>query len=424
MGSDKSGHRGHLGRPGHLGGSLPKGAILEIDLRKEPEVTLEIDLREGGPGSGNWGHAGVKGQLGGSAPGGGIGGGQSGVPRAAMSIRSGASAKRRHDAAQAAARAALDAGGSRAEASAAAKAAGALTPEDKKAMGISGVNSGADAKARYEEQRAAALDNMVAVENGIYADASRASGKPASAIKLDDDYLAGRVKDRLVKGIASESGLPYNTVNDMVRNWAGSSNDTREECIAMQETASRIFNTPLTEWQQGRRVEIGARRAERITELRDKYHFDEKTIKTAMDADINFRQRFSEGEREKFLSAMYNRTQSDLQSKGIKPDDMVTLYRGMAMTGDQADRAGKGVSLLRDNAMISASTSVNTATSFGEAAPYEAPEGYKPVLATMQVQARDIVGTCTTGLGCLNEHEVVILGRGALAEIKILEAYR
>ena len=46
-------------------------ALLQQRQNGAVATHLELDLREGGPGSGNWGHAGIPGSRGGSMPGGG-----------------------------------------------------------------------------------------------------------------------------------------------------------------------------------------------------------------------------------------------------------------------------------------------------------------------------------------------------------------
>lgn len=102
----------------------------------------------------------------------------------------------------------------------------------------------------------------------------------------------------------------------------------------------------------------------------------------------------------KILSAMYEHTQKVLAEQGYKPDDEITLFRGF--TGSKDNRVPDD-SLMKEvtvhgNAMESWSMDVHTAMSFGDT-----------VLAT-KVKIKDIVGTCATGYGCLNEKEIVVKG--------------
>ncbi len=386
---------------------MQKGKPYLVEMTGGKEVVTPIIsdvVSEGGPGSGNWGHAGMAGQLGGSAPGGGLGAIGTSIDASPDEKSAAVAARREEVAAQKAAKA----------------EASALRREEKQAMGLSGMKTGADAQKMFQEQVSIADDNRDKVENLVNGTARAIATDIGYELTKGSEWIIRSnevqryVKGNLVKGITADSGLAYNDVNEMVANWAKTSNDTREETIAMQESASEVFGTPLTEWQRGRRVAVDASRANVLDDDRI-LGFSKEQTERHMVADIRFKNRYNADQREAFLRTQYDRTQTELRGQGIKPDDLVTLYRGIAMPEATVDRiAGKAL-VVRDNALVSTSTNRDTAIAFARGVGGEPmPPGHVGVLATMQVRARDIVGMATTGYGCLAEREIVIVGRGSL----------
>ena len=96
------------------------------------------------------------------------------------------------------------------------------------------------------------------------------------------------------------------------------------------------------------------------------------------------------------VKAMYSITQNHFKKAGFEPEDEITLFRG---TQAQVPGASLGNPVtVRGNAAESWSLSPTVAANFGGT-----------VLMT-KVKVKDILSTCATGFGCVNEAEVVILG--------------
>lgn len=97
-----------------------------------------------------------------------------------------------------------------------------------------------------------------------------------------------------------------------------------------------------------------------------------------------------EGDASKVLKAMYSQTQESLKNAGI---DELAVYRGTfePLLG----LVGKDIRL---NALSSWSLNKSVARGFGR------------TVITMKVPASRILSTPRTGLGCLGEWEVVVIG--------------
>ena len=96
------------------------------------------------------------------------------------------------------------------------------------------------------------------------------------------------------------------------------------------------------------------------------------------------------------LNAMYDNTQEQLAKQGLKPDDEITLFRGV---NTDIGNMQPGQSMkYKGNAAESWSLSASTASSFGHA------------VLMSKVKAKNILSTFASGFGCMNEQEVVILG--------------
>ena len=105
--------------------------------------------------------------------------------------------------------------------------------------------------------------------------------------------------------------------------------------------------------------------------------------------------------------SVYARTQAYFKAQGLKPDDTIVVYRGMRLNENV------GVIESADNVrwrpLSSWSTNQNTAQyGFGNPGSDSDVRGY--VFAS-EVPVRNIFSHWSTGLGCADEHEVVVLGR-------------
>jgi len=253
---------------------------------------------------------------------------------------------------------------------------------------------------------------------------------------------AGKVKDSIVQELADRTGLPYEDVNEVIKQWAHSANDEDYRSLSLQEAISEEFGVPLSSWQQERsaamkrtwndpdgRAQIrelyqiqkeiegtpfissydpayaGSRREELVTRefnLRNSA-YDKGYIAPTKDASnylhVLSHREDPRGDTRKILRAMYENTQEELSKAGIKD---VVLFRGKEP--GWKDTTGQPMYKGMDFKIVS-----NAASSW-TAVP-EIAVGFGDVI-TARVPTKRILGTARTGFGCLRELEYVVLGGG------------
>ena len=105
--------------------------------------------------------------------------------------------------------------------------------------------------------------------------------------------------------------------------------------------------------------------------------------------------------------SIYNRTQAYFRAQGLKPDDTIVVYRGMRLK--QTAEIIESADNVRWRPLSSWTTNQNTASStFASPITDFRSRGY---VFAVEVPVRDIFSHWSTGFGCANEHEVVLLGR-------------
>lgn len=191
-------------------------------------------------------------------------------------------------------------------------------------------------------------------------------------------------KRQVVYNLSQATGLPSKQVNEMVHQWAATSNDFSLDSLEMQQEAAKLFDVPASSFS--------------INKLRD--------LKEGVVEAVLAEQRGSTAEEKQvFLKTMYEDTQKWLRGAGYKSGDRIRLYRGASRTGWEGLRDKQWVEL-RGNALESWSLEDSTAMSFAH--PKQgAPTG---AVFSMDVPIELIVSTPRTGIGCMNETEFVILG--------------
>ena len=193
-------------------------------------------------------------------------------------------------------------------------------------------------------------------------------------IDIDRRKDATYIKETIADELAERSGLEYDKVDQMVRQWASSSNDNDPEALHMQERASKMFGTDLSDWQK-------------------------QKIK-----DLTGTSSFTDAEVDKFLKAMYDNTQDQFRAAGI---DKVKLLRGMDLDDNDLMRlraAGtkEGSTItMKQNVMESWSLNEQTAGDFGN------------MVIETDVPIDRIISNARTGFGCLDEYEFIVLGSDA-----------
>ena len=123
---------------------------------------------------------------------------------------------------------------------------------------------------------------------------------------------------------------------------------------------------------------------------------------------------YPEDVQRRVLRAQYDNTQKFLREQGIGPDDVVTLYRGSRWNREVTkDWKEGGKVAFHDNTLASWSLSQDVARRFVRSGK----EGKDGVLLRVNVPARMIFSTALTGIGCLTEGEIVVLGGRGTAEL-------
>lgn len=237
------------------------------------------------------------------------------------------------------------------------------------------------------------------------------SGTDISWSNLDAHYNKeelGAVKDRIVNGILNDLGVTgpnrdaaYQEVNDILHQWANTSNDTDMRSLDIQERASRLFGSDMSQWQKSQIAGIEAGHVSFANRERlDASHID--------------------GNVRSVLKTVYDRTQRELAAGGI---DSITLYRGTrlptearktAMFGGKVTTATPGYvsriyvtdytnAKVKGNSLESWSVDPGVAHSF-------IGGSQTGVVLRMNVPRELIFSTAVTGMGCLNEGEFIIFG--------------
>jgi len=260
--------------------------------------------------------------------------------------------------------------------------------------------------------------------------------------EIDGVLYSYEIEKQVAKDIADLSGETPECCARIIEQWATSSNDSSPLSISIQQAAADEFGVGLSDWQQKKIdsfatfEEILDIRAEKSNaehkmnvarKLADKIYAKYKADPTpelrkeAEDAysavaplATIFKERFDiwkhtiremppvlsgyvpdpVGSTRRILRAMYDHTQAELKKSGI---NFVTLFRGFDNTGQEAPEFGSTVSV-GHNALSSWSGSYKIASHFGR------------YILSIQVPASRVMSTCRTGLGCLYEHEFVLLG--------------
>jgi hypothetical protein len=170
-------------------------------------------------------------------------------------------------------------------------------------------------------------------------------------------------------------------VNGLIATWASTSADHHELALAMQKAVAD---------------EMGVTPPERFT---DRVEW--------MDAEELYN---AHGEALRaFVRAMYEETQDALAKKGI---DQLLLYRGMTLPTSVARPEGSGGASLRQGEVLlqpasSFSYTYGTTKPFARDSSNRSDDG---VVIAVQVPRERVLASASTGWGCLEETEFVILG--------------
>jgi len=323
--------------------------------------------RKGSSTSGNWMHKGDPPNRGGSAPGGG---------HAAMGI-----------------------------------AAGTPTEEVKEAT-----------QARREEMKAKKekrKEPFPSAGKPAYTDAildKRAANTIFGSVQ-DGYYEAGYILGFSDKGIEQMSrergyllnpsqGIHQKQVASALVAWKETSNDHDMRSLSLQGAVSEEFGVPLSDWQK-----------KRIAEVKSGNIPEEIKEKQGKDPAIKYATMERDQERT-FVRAMYDETQAFFQRAGYKPEDTITVFRGV---GTESYAKKGDVVNMNQNAMSSWSLLPEAAKGFAMGAVDlgETPRG---IALAMEIPISSILSTPRTGFGVAIEAEIVVLGTPG-NQARVVEIY-
>lgn len=171
--------------------------------------------------------------------------------------------------------------------------------------------------------------------------------------------------------------LREQAVNVLVAAWAGSSNDSNEMSLAIQDVAQKEFGlTNTMAWDRGPFA---------------------RDIQTGVDARVaEYGHVYGS-----FLHAQYDSTQAFLKEKGITE---VGLYRGMLLHGEPPT-GQQAVPEMRPLSSWSSDRSI--AADFGTA--NRSSSDIKGTVLAATFPSSAVISTPVTGVGCLSESEFVVL---------------
>jgi len=237
---------------------------------------------------------------------------------------------------------------------------------------------GAGVRSATDEEIMAALENPDAgfIFNG------EGLGIRFEKVDFDD----GRITDRSDKETALREWL----VSGMVSSWATSSNDSRETSLAMQERATELFGIEnYADW------DVADSTSDKVDELIGEHGL-------VIDS---------------FLQAQYDSTQEFLKSSGIEE---LSLTRGTTLTSSWTDNS---ITVGKEQDVV-----MRPLSSWAYDEEVSAQFGSHTLTSTFP--AERVFSLAVTGVGCLGEREVVVLGGTIKADVtpkygtKKLDKYR
>jgi len=220
-------------------------------------------------------------------------------------------------------------------------------------------------------------------------------------------------KMKICQELAERTGMPEQEVSYTLRQWARTSNDEEMASLSLQADTAKEFALPVSEFTQGkiRSQKIAIQKeSNRLQGL----GLEPDEIQDALQG-TEFAPLADSSTQRTLLRAMYQNTQQQLHKQGLSGDDTVTLYRGVKLPDLVAKnwQAGDIVSI-DGNPLESWSVSVTAASDFA----MNPRSGQTGVTLIMDIPIKMIIGSATTGFGCLAEGEVVVLGSlGGVAEV-------
>ena len=212
----------------------------------------------------------------------------------------------------------------------------------------------------------------------------------ASAAWLLENNHAGFYKHVVASQLAVRAGVSYEYANAVVHSWAKTANDSSERALEIQQAAAEEFGGELSPWQRDRFADVSPR-SDAISAA---VAMNNPPIPNARGEHASDRVATRA-----VLRAMYVDTQARLRDMGVKE---LVLARGVAADVKSSATTAR---LVGQNTLESWSLSPYVAATFVG----EGTMARNVVYA--RVPAARVLSYPRTGFGCLNEQEMVILGR-------------
>jgi len=223
-------------------------------------------------------------------------------------------------------------------------------------------------------------------------DFSRAHSK-AKSWERASDATREKVKSAIIGELAKRTGLDEQLVNEVIKQWSYSANDADMRSLSIQQAAAEELGLKLSDWQKERIDKASSTSWQPLTSREN-----ERAI----------------------IRAMYDYTQEEFAKAGFKPDDKITLYRGIEYGMKDPGISQGDIVSYKGNAIESWTIGKQVAQQFavGEGAPQE----YGAIIE-MAVPISSIVATAHTGFGCIKEGEVIATGNVANSKAIIANKY-
>jgi hypothetical protein len=191
---------------------------------------------------------------------------------------------------------------------------------------------------------------------------------------------------------ASDKEAREESLSTIVGMWAGTSNDSNPQSLAIQDAAEKEFGLQDTKgWP-----------------THDTIAFGEKNLVAdhgAVYQDV--------------LRSQYNDTQQMLKDQNVAS---ITLYRGQtAFPESTHEQTPSGSYVTHQDTSIMRPISSWSASYDTAAGSFAGAAETGGVIMTAQVPASQILSTPRTGFGCLNEHEFTVLGN--VNDVKVSQDY-
>lgn len=198
-----------------------------------------------------------------------------------------------------------------------------------------------------------------------------------------NDDIRSHVKSDIADNLSAHGVI---NPEENLKEWANTSNDSSARALVLQQAAAEAFGVKLSSWQQ-----------EKYANAEKEYGMPLKPSPK----DV------------KYWKEVYNETQNFFKKAGYSPDDEITIYRGMTGKGNKGALTGKAN--YEGNAVESWSFDITTARGFS----YGSLHG--GIIMGAKVKVKDIISTCFTGPGCLNEMELIVLGSKPNQEVFVYD---